>query len=86
MLHEGMYEEHGPRIEDADVVGRSLPIPVRFALNVGLTRKIVEKERENLGGLERVGFEVDFGVTGVGFTGIILRRVGGMRLMLGVVS
>lgn len=66
MLHEGLYEEGGPLLEDADVFGQSLPIPVQFALNVGGTEKIAEAEKENLAGLRKIGFKIDFGTDGSG--------------------
>jgi hypothetical protein len=50
MLHTGLYEEHGPPTEDADVYGQSLPIPVQFALNVGGTEKISAAEKDTLDG------------------------------------
>jgi hypothetical protein len=61
-----MYEEGGPPIEDADIMGQSLPIPVQFALNVGLTKRIAETEKETLEGLESAGFKIDFSVDGSG--------------------
>ena len=83
MLHEGMYEENGPPTEDADIMGQSLPIPVQFALNVGLTRRIKEAERETIEGLERVGFEVDFGVDGSGIYRKYITRGGGYYIDVG---
>ncbi|KAF2271169.1 putative flavin-binding monooxygenase [Lojkania enalia] len=60
MLHEGLYDETGPPTEDADVFGQSLPIPVQFALNIGTTKRISEAENDNLEGLKKAGFNVDF--------------------------
>ena len=48
MLPEGMYDGHGPPSEDADIAGQILPIPVQFALNVGLTDRIDEKQRRRI--------------------------------------
>jgi cation diffusion facilitator CzcD-associated flavoprotein CzcO len=62
MLHEGMYEEGGPPIEDADIAGQSLPIPVQFALNVESTKRITAAEKANLDGLEKADFKLDFGI------------------------
>lgn len=66
MLHEGLYDEGGPLTEDADVYGQSLPIPVQFALNVDGTNRIAAAEKDNLDGLKRAGFKVDFGEDGSG--------------------
>lgn len=40
--------------------GQSLPIPVQFALNTGLTERIRERERENVEGLTRAGFKINY--------------------------
>ncbi|PSN70515.1 putative flavin-containing monooxygenase YUCCA3 [Corynespora cassiicola Philippines] len=83
MLHEGMYDGHGPPIEDADVYGQSLPIPVQFALNVGLTERIAEREKENLDGLKKAGFKVDFGHDGSGIYRKYITRGGGYYIDVG---
>lgn len=83
MLHEGMYDETGPPIEDADVYGQSLPIPVQFALNVGLTERIKEVEKENLDGLAKAGFVVDFGHDGSGIYRKYVTRGGGYSIDVG---
>jgi hypothetical protein len=64
MLHEGLYDEPGPPIEGADVYGQSLPMPVRFALNIGLTEQMKEAERDSIEGQEKAGFKLDFGHEG----------------------
>lgn len=83
MLHEGLYDEHGPPTEDADVYGQSLPIPVQFALNIGLTERIAEREKENLEGLKKAGFEVDFGHDGSGIYRKYITRGGGYYIDVG---
>lgn len=83
MLHTGMYEENGPPIEDADIIGQSLPIPVQFALNVGLTKRIAEAERETLEGLEKAGFKVDLGDDGSGIYRKYITRGGGYYIDVG---
>jgi cation diffusion facilitator CzcD-associated flavoprotein CzcO len=83
MLHEGMYDETGPPTEDADVAGQSLPIPVQFALNVGLTERIAEKEKENLEGLAKANFKVDFGHDGSGIYRKYITRGGGYYIDVG---
>ncbi|KAK4950262.1 hypothetical protein LTR10_011243 [Elasticomyces elasticus] len=83
MLHEGMYDEGGPPTEDADVAGQSLPIPVQFALNVGMTDKIKEAEKVSLEGLAKVGFKVDFGNDGSGIYRKYVTRGGGYYIDVG---
>jgi cation diffusion facilitator CzcD-associated flavoprotein CzcO len=49
MLQERLFEEGGPPTDDADVFGQSLPIPVQFALNVNVTKRIAQAEKESGG-------------------------------------
>lgn len=83
MLHEGLYDETGPPIEDADVYGQSLPIAVQFALNVGLTERIKAAEKENIEGLEKAGFKLDFGHDGSGIYRKYITRGGGYYIDVG---
>ncbi|KAL5372501.1 hypothetical protein DPSP01_013436 [Paraphaeosphaeria sporulosa] len=83
MLHEGMYEENGPPLEDADVFANSLPNAVQFALNVALTKRIRAAEKENLDGLSRAGFNVDFGHDGSGIYRKYITRGGGYYIDVG---
>jgi cation diffusion facilitator CzcD-associated flavoprotein CzcO len=83
MLHEGLYDETGPNIEDADVYGQSLPIPVQFVFNQGGTAKIAEVEKENLEGLAKAGFKVDFGHDGSGIYRKYITRGGGYYIDIG---
>jgi cation diffusion facilitator CzcD-associated flavoprotein CzcO len=83
MLHTGMYEEGGPPIEDADIMGQSLPIPVQFALMVGLTKRIAAAESETLSGLEKAGFKLDFGADGSGIYRKYITRGGGYYIDVG---
>ncbi|KAF2092761.1 putative flavin-containing monooxygenase YUCCA3 [Rhizodiscina lignyota] len=83
MLHKGLYDEHGPPTEDADVFGQSLPIPVQFALNVGLTERIKAAELANIDGLEKVGFKIDFGNDGSGIFRKYITRGGGYYIDVG---
>ncbi|KUJ10839.1 putative flavin-containing monooxygenase YUCCA3 [Mollisia scopiformis] len=83
MLHEGMYDEGGPPTEDADIAGQSLPIPVQFALNVDLTKRIAEAEKENVEGLTKAGFKIDFGEDGSGIYRKYITRGGGYYIDVG---
>lgn len=82
-LHEGMYDETGPPIEDADIAGQSLPIPCQFALNVGTTQRIKELEKESLDGLEKVGFKLDYGDDKSGIYRKYITRGGGYYIDIG---
>lgn len=83
MLHEGMYDETGPPTEDADVYGQSLPIPVQFALNVDLTNRIAAAEKDNVDGLRKAGFKIDFGEDGSGIYRKYVTRGGGYYIDVG---
>ncbi|TKX18302.1 pyridine nucleotide-disulfide oxidoreductase-like protein 7 [Elsinoe australis] len=83
MLHKGLYEEHGPPTEDADIYGQSLPIPVQFALNVGGTAAIKAAEADQLAGLEKAGFKLDFGEDGSGIYRKYITRGGGYYIDVG---
>ncbi|KKY27207.1 putative flavin-containing monooxygenase [Phaeomoniella chlamydospora] len=83
MLHKGLYDEHGPPTEDADVFGQSLPIPVQFALNVGLTTDIKAAEQKSLEGLEKAGFKLDYGHDGSGIYRKYVTRGGGYCIDVG---
>ncbi|SMR45589.1 unnamed protein product [Zymoseptoria tritici ST99CH_1E4] len=83
MLHEGMYDEHSPPIEDADIAGQSLPIPVQFVRDaVGISR-IAEAEKTSLDGLRKAGFKLDFGHDGSGIYRKYITRGGGYYLDVG---
>ncbi|KAF2476283.1 putative flavin-containing monooxygenase YUCCA3 [Lindgomyces ingoldianus] len=83
MLHEGLYDETGPPTEDADIYSQSLPIPVQFALNVDGTKHIAEVEKENLEGLTKAGFKIDFGHDGSGIYRKYITRGGGYYIDVG---
>lgn len=83
MLHKGMYDETGPPTEDADIAGQSLPIPVQFALNVGLTGEIAQVEKANVEGLTKAGFKIDFGSDKSGIYRKYVTRGGGYYIDIG---
>lgn len=83
MLHEGMYDETGPPTEDADIAGQSLPIPVQFVFNVDLTEKIAEAEKDNIEGLTKAGFKLDFGNDKSGIYRKYITRGGGYYIDVG---
>ena len=83
MLHKGMYDDEGPPTEDADIYSQSLPIPVQFAFNVGLTQRIMEAEKDLHDGLAKAGFAIDLGEDGSGIFRKYITRGGGYYLDVG---
>jgi cation diffusion facilitator CzcD-associated flavoprotein CzcO len=83
MLHQGLYDEHGPPTDDVDIYSQSLPIPVQFALNVDLTGRIREAEKDNIEGLVKAGFKLDFGHDGSGIYRKYITRGGGYYIDVG---
>ncbi|KAL2049266.1 hypothetical protein ABVK25_010443 [Lepraria finkii] len=83
MLHEGLYDEGGPPTEDADVHGQILPTPFQFALNVESTKRIVAAEKDNLDGLTKPGFKIDFGEDGSSIYHKYIFRGGGYCIDVG---
>ncbi|KAH0372796.1 FAD/NAD(P)-binding domain-containing protein, partial [Aureobasidium melanogenum] len=83
MLHAGVYDETGPPTEAADIYSQSLPLPVQFALGRNLTSAIAEAEKENLDGLEKAGFLVDFGHDGSGLFRKYMTKGGGYYIDVG---
>lgn len=60
-----------------------MPIPVQFALNVRLTKRIAEAEKETLEGLEKAGFKIDSGCDGSGIHRKYVTRGGGYYIDIG---
>lgn len=83
MLHAGTYDETGPPTEAADIYSQSLPLPVQFALGRNLTAAIKEAEKENLEGLEKAGFKIDFGHDGSGLFRKYMTKGGGYYIDVG---
>ncbi|KAJ5221561.1 flavoprotein CzcO associated with the cation diffusion facilitator CzcD [Penicillium citrinum] len=83
ILHEGMHCENGPPTEQSDIVGESLPFPVQFALNIDMTKRIANEERENIEGLERAGFKFEWGIDRSGIARLYYTRGGGYYVDVG---
>jgi cation diffusion facilitator CzcD-associated flavoprotein CzcO len=83
MLHEGMYEQGGPPIEDADIIGQSLPIPVQFSIGVDLTKRIAAAEEDTRVGLTKAGFLLDDGIARSGIYRKYITRGGGYYIDVG---
>ncbi|CAH0021617.1 unnamed protein product [Clonostachys rhizophaga] len=83
MLHTGAYEEGGPPIEDCDLAGQSMPIPIQFAFNVFGCRDISRVDKDTLEGLARAGFQLDYGEDGSGIYRKYITRGGGYYIDIG---
>jgi hypothetical protein len=64
-------------------MGESLPYPVMLKLGTDLTKRIAAVEHENLEGLEKAGFKLDYGVDGGGIGRLYFTRGGGYYVDVG---
>lgn len=78
-----LYCEDGPAIEDADLMGQSLPTTVVKAIQIPLTQILARLDGELLKGLEQAGFQTDLGLQGTGMTMKALERGGGYYIDVG---
>ncbi|KAL4917597.1 hypothetical protein BDW62DRAFT_218086 [Aspergillus aurantiobrunneus] len=83
MMHEGLHEENGPPTEECDLIGESLPYPVRFALDVHFTKRVYEAEKDLMTGLQNAGFALDNGIDGAGISRAYMTRGGGYYIDVG---
>ena len=74
------YWEGGPPIDEADRLENSVPILFSKLLAQRATAKIKARDRELLGGLEKVGYKLNFGEDESGFLFLALKRAGGYYL------
>lgn len=78
-----LYAEHGPPVDDADLMFHSMPTPVLKAAQIVLTKRLKENDREILEGLENAGFKVDYGPDDAGSFIKYLQRGGGYYIDVG---
>lgn len=64
-------------------MSESLPYPVQFALNTDLTKRIAEAERETVEGLQKAGFELEWGIDHSGIARLYYTRGGGYYVDVG---
>ena len=83
IMHTGLYDEDSPPIEDADIYAQSLPTPVQFVLNKKFTDKVRELEKDNIEGLTKACFKLDFGHDGSGINRKYITRGGGYYIDVG---
>ncbi|KAF9050669.1 dimethylaniline monooxygenase [Hymenopellis radicata] len=83
ILFRGLYEEGGPKTEDADVMFTSTPVHMFEKLHKYVTDEIAEADKETLDGLRNAGFKLDTGVNGSGFLLKYYTRGGGYYIDVG---
>jgi len=81
-LPYALYDE-GPPLEDCDLLAASFPLPLARRSHKALTAQARELDKALLGGLERVGFKLDFGEDGTGWQFKYLTRGGGYYFNVG---
>jgi cation diffusion facilitator CzcD-associated flavoprotein CzcO len=81
-LQYALYGEGLP-LEDCDLITMSIPLPLARKTHIALTEQAKKLDRELLGGLERVGFKLDFGEDGTGWQFKYLTRGGGYYFNVG---
>lgn len=59
ILFEGLYEEGGPSVEDADLIFHSIPNPLHCILQKATSERIAEADRPLLDKLQKAGFKLD---------------------------
>jgi putative flavoprotein involved in K+ transport len=79
-MHEALYSETSPPIDQADLLNLSFPWQLYLELQPPITRKLAEIDRELLDGLREVGFELSEGVNGSGLLGLGIGRGGGFYI------
>jgi hypothetical protein len=80
---KGLFDEHGPQVDEADILLHGLPTPVLKALQVKVCGLQAEHDKEMLSGLEKSGFRVDSGPDGAGLFIKYFQRGGGYYINVG---
>jgi hypothetical protein len=80
---KGLFEEHGPQVDEADIILHGLPIPVLKALQVKVCGLQAEHDKEMLAGLAKAGFKTDSGPDGAGLFIKYFQRGGGYYINVG---
>lgn len=79
-IHEALYSESSPPVDQADLLSLSFPWHLYLELQPPVTRKLAEIDKELLDGLREVGFELTDGVNGSGLLGLGIGRGGGFYI------
>ncbi|MBN9486970.1 MAG: NAD(P)/FAD-dependent oxidoreductase [Alphaproteobacteria bacterium] len=81
-LPYALYDE-GPSLEDCDLITVATPLALGRKSHKLFTERAKEMDRELLDGLERIGFQLDFGDDGTGWQFKYLTRGGGYYFNVG---
>ncbi|MCJ1420859.1 hypothetical protein MMC32_007218 [Xylographa parallela] len=79
----GVYCEGGPTVEDADLIGHSLPAPVLKRFHIDATRETTRRDTHLLRGLQAAGFALDNGPDSAGLWMKYMHRGGGYYIDVG---
>ncbi|KAL3461168.1 hypothetical protein BJX64DRAFT_300196 [Aspergillus heterothallicus] len=80
---KGLYEEHGPPVDDSDLFLYSIPSEQFKAQQVRITALQNEHDKELLDGLAKAGFKVDRGPDNAGLLMKYWQRGGGYTIEVG---
>ena len=80
---KGLYDEHGPPVDDADIINMSFPSPVAKKLQKSATAEIFRRDAPMLNALAAAGFNLDSGPDGSGIWIKYLSRGGGYYIDVG---
>ena len=80
---KGVYDEHGPPVDDADVINFSFPSPVAKRLQKSATAEIMRRDSALLDALSAAGFSLDSGPDSSGIWVKYLSRGGGYYIDVG---
>jgi putative flavoprotein involved in K+ transport len=76
-MHEALYSESSPPVEDADLIALSFPWNLYLEVSGPGVQALAEIDKELLAGLREAGFELTDGINGSGLFGLSLTRGGG---------
>lgn len=76
-MHEALYSESSPPVEDADLIALSMPWNLYLETARPSVEALAEIDKELLDGLREAGFRLTDGINGSGLFGLSLTRGGG---------
>ncbi|MEM9061412.1 MAG: NAD(P)/FAD-dependent oxidoreductase [Pseudomonadota bacterium] len=82
-LYDGLYLGDGPTLDERDLVNSSFTLDLIKRAHKILTEEVKQIDRETLEGLERAGFELEYGEDGTGWPLKYRTRGGGYYFNIG---
>ena len=76
-LHEALYSESSPPVDEADLISLSFPWHLFLEISPPTVKAVAELDKELLDGLRDAGFALTDGINGSGLFGLSLIRGGG---------